>query len=443
MMKSADIQTGPARDSFIPYLLDDLLEMCLSDGPLSPEEGGAFREFASFFSACGNFRSHRELGSLDKDYAYFNPDSEMRLAACSPQDLAAAGGRVVAAFRTVALGANYREMTREEMIKSFESMCLIKMKTAVDLDEFDQVECFVRGNDLRTHKVRNWKLQEVKTEIEVWRRVLLLMKFKKDEDLTEIQLKRRRKAKLPCQAGRIYLYQYKEVPKADLEILFPNVRVSMNLKDRIMIGVPALVAAVLTTLKVGIKIAFVAGVIAWVFFGKQMFDFDPQNGNDAMKVAVTVLGLLVAFGGLVFKQYLSVKNKRITFLKEVTEHLFFRNIAMNKAVLTRIIEDAEGEDCKEALLVYYHLLIHRGAPLNRMQLDEKIQQWMSDKFNTLIDFDINGPIEKLKQFTGQTNLGESMALLTEDVDGGLHIPSLKEAGEIMDYYWDTAFSHRK
>ncbi|MDF1816396.1 MAG: TMEM143 family protein [Verrucomicrobiales bacterium] len=430
-------------DSFIPYLLDDLVEMCLEEGTLPDEEQQDFREFTSFFSAMGNFLSHQELDTLDKDYAYFNPDSEMKVRPCSLENLAEAGERVVNTFRNMAVNANYRKLTDEELEESFVAMSLIKFKTDVDLEEFAQVECYVRGSGFQPHVSRDWKFKETEQQVEIWRRVLLLMEFKKDEDLSEEQLIRRQKAKLPYQPGKIYIYQYKDVPKADLEILFPNVRVSMNRKDRILLGIPALVAAIGTAVKLGVKIVLVAGVIAWVFFGKEMFGVDASNKEMAMKAAVAFLGILAAFGGLGFKQYTSVKNKRIGFLKEVSEHLFFRNIAMNKAVLNRIIDDGEDEDSKEAILVYYHLLTHKGPALNRQQLDEKIQNWMKESFATVIDFDIDGPVNKLKKFAGVTNEGEKRYLLCEAPDGALSIPSLDEAKEIMDYHWDNAFQYSR
>ena len=218
-----------------------------------------------------------------------------------------------------------------------------------------------------------------------------------DEDLTAEQLKRRNKARLPCQPGKIYLYQYKDVPKADLEILFPNVQVSMNSRDRIMLSIPAAAATIGTIVKIGGRFILLAAAIALAFkIDLPFVDESKARVPEIQTLAIIFLGVLGALIGLFFKQYTSIKNKRIGFLKEVSEHLFFRNIAMNKAVFNRIIDDGEDEDCKEAMLVYYHLLTHDGEPLNREGLDEKIQDWMKDSFDTVIDFDIDGPIEKLK-----------------------------------------------
>ena len=50
--------------------------------------------------------------------------------------------------------------------------------------------------------------------------------------------------------GKIYLSLYKNIPHHDLELLFPNLKISMSLKDRLMLTIPALGAAVPLVLKI-------------------------------------------------------------------------------------------------------------------------------------------------------------------------------------------------
>ncbi|MEJ6579588.1 MAG: TMEM143 family protein [Akkermansiaceae bacterium] len=432
---------SPEPEAFIPYLYDDLVEMCLEEDRLPQSQHQDFREFGSFLAAVGNFLSHQAMGSLDKDYAYFNPDSELTLRDCSKEELGKAQQRVIGAFQTAAENANYRKLSNDEIEKSFRESGLFSLNTDVDLDEFGYVECYVRGSDVTTASKRNWKLKKYEEPLEIWRRVLLLMEFKGDSELTEEQLTRRKKAALPYVQGKVYVYLYKDVPKPDLEILFPNVRVSMNIKDRFLIGVPAIAVGIGTIAKIGLKIGLVIGVIAFTVFGIKMFGVDEHQTNDIMKLVTTFLTVLVAIGVFGFKQYNVVKNKRIGFLKEVSEHLFFRNLAMNKAVFDRVIDDGEDEDAKEAMLVYYHMLVSPGKKMTRQSLDETIQDWMKEKHGTVIDFDIDGPIDKLKKFEGVTNDGIRKSLIVENADGILSIPTLYEAREIMDFHWDNAFPY--
>ena len=430
-----------AAEAFIPFLQDDLVELCLEDGRLPTAMHRSFRELCAFLSATSNFQSHRELEDLAGQYAYFNPDTEMKLRPKSPQELKDSEEGVVAAFRRLAGNANYRPLEKRELENAFEARSLINLRTDVDLDEFSQVQCYVRGAQSQPHTIKDWRFRDREIKLEIWRRVLLLMQFKEDGKLTAVQRKRREKAKLPYLPGKIYVYLFKDVPKDDIEILFPNVRVSMNLRDRILIGVPALVAFVGTAVKIGVKVGLVVGLIIFALFGIRSCGVDEKEAQDYMKVATAVLAIFVACIGFGFKQWSTVKNKRIGFLKEVSEHLFFRNIAMNKAVFSRIIEDGEDEDTKEAILVFYHLLTNPDTAMDRRALDETIQEWMKSNHDTVIDFDIDGPIEKLKRFRGTTNAGEEKALVVEGADGRLQIPSLEEAKEIMDHFWDNAFQY--
>ena len=49
--------------------------------------------------------------------------------------------------------------------------------------------------------------------------------------------------------GKMYLYFYKNIPKLDIDLLFPNVTTSMTWKDRLLFGVPAIGAAIPLILK--------------------------------------------------------------------------------------------------------------------------------------------------------------------------------------------------
>lgn len=59
--------------------------------------------------------------------------------------------------------------------------------------------------------------------------------------------------------GKMYLNLYKNIPHHDLELLFPNLKISMNLKDKLMLAVPAFGAAVPLALKVLPSIGLLIG----------------------------------------------------------------------------------------------------------------------------------------------------------------------------------------
>ena len=85
--------------------------------------------------------------------------------------------------------------------------------------------------------IKRWHGFGTKTvEVPVFERVCLYLRFKPEEELTEKQ-----KKDMSCEPGKTILKLFRNIPKADLEMLFPNTELRMRLIDKLIIGVPALV----------------------------------------------------------------------------------------------------------------------------------------------------------------------------------------------------------
>lgn len=63
----------------------------------------------------------------------------------------------------------------------------------------------------------------------------------------------------------------------------------------------------------------------------------------------------------------------------------FKNLDNNAGVFYRLLNDAEEEECKEALLAYYILLTSLRA-LKCAELDCAIEQWMPVNCQCEIDY---------------------------------------------------------
>merc|ERR1711976_592852 len=104
----------------------------------------------------------------------------------------------------------------------------------------------------------------------------------------------------------------------------------MNFKDKLMLGLPA----------VGGGIAVLAKVVPQLL----IIGEKAVREQDAMQAAIAGLSLLAVFGGFLFKQYVKYKNKRIEFLKSVTDTLFFKNLDCNAGVFNMLVDAAEEEE---------------------------------------------------------------------------------------------------
>lgn len=439
------------REAFIPYRRSDLIELCIQDGQLADADVQKFRDFCEILAAYYHFQLHHTLEILKDNFTFFNPDSDTKTRSQpNSQQLVEMQEKVVSVFKTLLERANYNPLSEEMLQQAFEGGSLLDLKTDVDFNDFDRVVCYYRG-DTETVTEVNKFLKKVEKKVQVLERVALLLKFK---DINYFKSKKVKLEKLNFTPGKMYLYYYKNIPKYDLEFLFPNIKVSMTWKDRLLLIVPTIGAAASVLVKLLPQLLLIIGVIYFLLFGKEalvQLNISEENIeqylSDIMGLLVLVLSLVVALGGVGVKQYTNYTLKKVKFQKSVTDTLFFRNLANNASVFGALIDAAEEEECKEIILVYYHLMTS-DKPLNPQELDDKIETWMEEKFGTKIDFDINGPLRNLQSIHGKVvkdGMDEADApelpMLAYDDRGYCKVPSIDEAKTIIDYVWDNAFSY--
>jgi len=429
------------REAFIPYSRSDIIDMCLEDGKLSEADSQKFRDFCQILAAYFHFKFHHTLESIKYNFAPFDPDSDTQLrvepTSVQKQKMQA---KLIADFKHILERSNYIALSQAGLEKAFEEKSLIELKTDVDFNDFDEMVCFCRGDIYQLTTVRKFFIRKVTVTIDTFERVALLIKIK---DAEYFKKKNIDPEKLEFTPGKVYVYLYKNIPKFDLEFLFPNVQTSMTVKDRLFFLVPAIGAAIPTVIKILPQLLFIVAVISFVITGISSFgNFSEEQMKNLMPALIATLSLSMTLGGFAFKQYTSYKTKQIQFQKNITETLFFRNLGINAGVFKTLIDAAEEEETKEIILVYYHLLTSKTS-LNPEQLDDRIEEWMEKKFDTKIDFDINGPLDNLKNIRGKLNESDraDLPLLQFDERGNCQILELDKAKTIIDYIWDNAFRY--
>ncbi|MBP0030887.1 TMEM143 family protein [Roseofilum sp. Guam] len=429
------------REAYIPFDRHHLIDLCLRDGKLPKPEQEKFRQFCQLLSAYYHFHFHSILEDLKDYYTPFNPYEELS----EFQSFTSAHQQQMEVdffnrFEQVLQRANYFPLSQETLEEAFSQRSLIELKTDIDFNDFDRMLFYCQGDIYQLITRKKW-FRTIKEDLDIFERVVVAIKFKdesyfaKDEDIK-------------FKPGKIYLFYYKNVPKFDLELLFPNVKVSMTWKDRIILIASAIGAAIPVLIKILPQIVILVGVI--LFFtgtlpGMEDMKANEEDVRNLTPALLATLSLLVAFGGFAFKQYNTYKNKKIKFQKKVTETLFFKNLANNTSVFHTLIDVAEEEECKEIILVYYHLLTS-GKPMTPEHLDDRIESWMEKTWNCRIDFDINGPLNNLYNIRGTLNNLQGkpqsgIPLLSYDEWGKCQVKSLDDSLEILDYLWDNAFRY--
>ncbi len=436
------------REAFIPYRRSDIIKLCLDDDRLNAAETQKFKDFCEILSSYYHFRFHKTLEIIKDNYVPFNPNADVEaLVPPSFEQYDEMESTVVDGFEHILERANYIRLPEYDIKQSLGQTSLIDLRTEVDFDEFDRFVCYYRGDSYKTITQKKFFFWKKQRRIDIFERIVLLIKFK---EAAYFGTKKYKKKELKFLPGKMYLYFYKNIPKLDIDLLFPNVTTSMTWKDRLLFGVPAIGAAIPLILKALPNVLLLVAAILFALNAQplvEQLEVEENQARNIMPVLVATLSLGMALGGFAFKQYSNYKSKRIKFQKDVTETLFFKNLGNNDSVFQTFIDLAEEEECKEIILVYYHLLTSNNS-LKPEDLDARIEAWMQKKVGITINFDINGPLDNLANIRGKliTNaLSEEntpeIPLLKYDNQGFCNVLPLNDAKKVIDYVWDNAFNY--
>jgi len=438
------------RESFIPYTREELVDLCLADGKLCEEGSTQFRAFAELLAAYYNFQFHGQLETLKSNFAPFDPDQvaqpgehkKSRRTAAVTGELKA--DRFFAALRETLECANYRALDDMAIQEAIANSALIDLKAEVDFNDFDQVVFYYRGAT-PTQLTVPWLYVLKRTlQTEVFAQVVLGIKFK---DADYFQGRKVKVDKLNFTPGLIYLYMYKNIPRHDLELLFPNVQLNMNLLDRLLFVLPALGAGISVLYKLSSSIVLILGLLILLTLGSDYLSWLNLNEaqvEDHTPILFAFFTLSMALGGFAYKQYSSYQTRRMKFMKDVLDTLFFKNVASSSSVFHSVIDAAEEEETKEVLLVYYHLLTS-PEPLTPGLLDRKIERWLAQKGAANVNFDVERTVDHMRDISVWCGTGErkakDSALLTVDEIGYCRPLPLPEAKRLLDRLWDNLFQY--
>lgn len=436
------------REAFIPYRRSDIIKLCLDDGQLNAAETKKFKDFCEILSSYYHFRFHKTLEVIKDNYVPFNPNADVEaLVPPSFEQYDAMESSVVDGFNNILGRANYIKLPEYDVKQSLGKTSLIDLRTEVDFDDFDRFVCYYRGDSYKTITEKKFFFWKKQRRIDIYERIVLLIKFKEAAYFRAKKDKRKERKFIP---GKMYVYFYKNIPKLDIDLLFPNVTTSMTWKDRLLFGIPAIGAAIPLILRALPNILLLIAAILFALNAEPLIEelkVEESQVRNVMPILVATLSLGMALGGFAFKQYSNYKSKRIKFQNDVTETLFFKNLGNNDSVFQTFIDLAEEEECKEIILVYYHLLTS-DKQLTPEELDTRIEAWMQKKVGITINFDIKGPLDNLANIFGKAiangvseeNTPE-IPLLSYDKQGYCNVLPLNDAKKVIDYVWDNAFNY--
>jgi len=407
------------RNRFIPFRKADIIEMCINDSRLSEDDQNLFRKFCNFLESLIHFEFHHQVETLKNCYFPFNPDADTRLIYDhSGQEKKELQKKLVETLTEVLNAANFQKITDTDLKEALAEESLFKIRLGVDFNDFEDVLFYQRGKSLKKETlVKFFGLKKKPITFTNYERVLIYIKFKEED-----YFKAKDQKALYFTPGSTIIKLFQDVPKADLEMLFPNSEVRMKTIDKLIIGIPAVVSGIVViTTKLGASILLIASVISfWLGLSKQEVRIEPQH--------LIALGLgLATLGLFLFKQVNKFKNRKIKFMKALSDNLYFKNLDNNTGVFHHLIDAAEEEEFKEAILAYYFLLVE-NRDLTKTELDDTVERWFESEHNCSINFEIEDALYKLERW--------EIIHLDKNI---IRRKSLNDALQQLDKIWDNIF----
>ncbi len=368
------------------------------------------------------FRSFSRLTSALYHYEFHDREQVVTEAWERVGDDPGAASLVAAELTGLLDGANYIPVTMAELDDALANESLIPLRLEVDLDDYDELLIYRRGSELDTIEIPKWMgLRSKERTITVDKRVVVYTRVKAQSWFDERKIDPAERNLVP---GHVSLRQFQNVPRADIEMLLPSTQVGLRLTDSLLIGVPAVasgVAVLATKLLPTLGLIFLL-VGAWLGFRDEQPDIDQA-------ALVILLGGALTLGGFVFRQWTKLKNRRLEYLKTLTENLYFRTLAAGTGVLHTLLSSAEQQEVVEVLLAYRFLLAAPGG-LTAAELDAEAETWLRDAGQGDIDFEVADAIAKLRRL--------------EVIEGHptMRALPLPESLALLDRRWDDLFRYQ-
>ncbi|MGE0697782.1 MAG: TMEM143 family protein [Hyphomicrobiaceae bacterium] len=362
-----------------------------------------------------------KLLELGRAYEPFSPDSDLLVTRkYSDEEKRRLERQLVEGVRGLMQQANYTRIDPRDVDIILTKDSHYGLDLHVDLAAFDEIEIYYRGATTRKETRRSRKkfyLRNEEFDLPVFQRLAIVFKLKPeskrvDEIMAQARVdrataeRRVRRMRGPLtdriNPEFIYIKLFKNIPRADLEMVFPNTRIRFRLFDKIKLGVTA---------SGGLGMG-VAGTLTKV-----------AVATNPIALAGAVFGL----GGVAARQVVAFINQRNKYMVTMAQNLYSHALADNRGVMTLLAERAAEEDVKEEILLY-SLLAKERVHVSELPLaDKAIEGYLASTFGFDANFDVEDALQRLK----------ADGIVRETPDGWLEALPPDRAALHIDSLWDS------
>lgn len=409
------------RERFIPVTTYALIDRLTVPQVWAPGQARLARRFFRYLEYWRRQQHSVGLANLLQAYETFSPDSDLLITRkFTGDERETLQKRVVNEVESILKQANYVRIdpTDVEMILTEESHYGLDLH--VDFTAFEEILIYYRGASSRRDHRRSLRkfLRKEEFDVPIFQRLFLLFKLKPFETrvleiMKEHRVPRREaekmvktlRAMIPAEVNEnnIYLKLFKNIPRSDVEMVFPNTRVKFRLMDKLRLGITGGAGLGMGAFGAAGKIAVAA--------------------TNPLMAAGAVLGL----GGVAFRQAMNFLNQRQRYMVVMAQNLYFHAMADNRGVMIKLADRAAEEDVKEEMLLYSVLAKEKAKHSDLPAIDAAIEQYLQASFGVSVDFDLEDALGRLI----------ADGIVTEDADGTLRTLGPHEAALHLDAKWDV------
>ncbi len=407
-------------EKFIPVTRFALMDRLTVPSAWAAGDAQHVRRFFRFLDYWRQQQYSADLLELEQTYEPFNPDTDLLLTRTfTDAERLSMQKRVTGQMTAILEQANYRRIdpTDVELIMTRDTHYGLDLH--VDFGAFEECLIFYRGASTEKKERRSLRkfLRKEEFVVPIFQRLFLLFKLKPVEArVREIMAKEkisrgeaetrvnRLRALLPPQVkeGNIYMKLFKNIPRSDIEMVFPNTQVKFRLMDKLKLGATA-------TGGLGMGAVGAAGKLALV-------------ASNPIAAAGAALGL----GAIAFRQAMNFTNQKQRYMVIMAQNLYFHSMADNRGVILKLADRAAEEDVKEEMLLYTVLLKEKARRRDLPAIDAAIEQYLYSSFGVQVNFDLEDALKRLMRD----------GLVTEAADGTLQVLPPRQAAAHLDEKWD-------
>jgi hypothetical protein len=396
-------------EPFIPLRRPELIDLLCADDSLRPEQVEDFRQLCRLLTATYHFQYHHKLEELKTAYAPFDPDPDTRpLIKLSAAEKQCRLNTLFSDFAWLMERANFRHLCRGDVEPYLRTASDWGIRMDVDFSCFERLALFARGDvaQQRTRRrLRNLYRVET-TTVPVFQRLVLIVKLRPHPRLSK-----------KADTESVYLKIFKDIPKLDLNMLLPGARVRMSYLDRSHISLPLLTGFGLILYKIALPFLALGALLGESF---------AQSGGSP---SLAFWGLATGTLGYGYRSYYGYQQTRQRYRLTLTESLYFQNLDNNAGVLVRLLDEAEEQESREALLAYYFLWRQAGERgWTDAELNGAVEKYLETRAGVKVAFGIGDAIRNLEQLH-----------LVDRVGDRYRAQPLERALQVLDRTWNDYF----